>query len=253
MWTNWPRNNTRTSTSIHPWGTLIILRAKKYRSLSLGRDTPWTGTPPYELDNKRYLSEANYLTTKHNWSEKTWRLIDPRLVKAYHNHKTILARNMWFKVAHNLHTLERENKRCIPTHVPISISTLAHAVRDNLRPKLHTFTCESNPNRNAALVELTTGGSDIQGVSPFRKGDDRDCIEQWLYNPNVTPSATDAACPNTINIQAPSPPLYHNPRWRQGRVLSTCRREVLHVVNLYNLFFLLCVQHSNSCLPLFHS
>jgi hypothetical protein len=63
------------------------------------------------------------------------------------------------------------------------------------------FTCESNPNRNAALVELTTGGSTYKEYHHFVKVM-TDCIEQWLYNPNVTPSATDAACP-TLSTYKP--------------------------------------------------
>jgi hypothetical protein len=81
----------------------------------------WDTTVRWTI-NGTYLKQ--YLTTKHNWSEKTWRLIDPRLVKAYHNHKMILARNMWFKVAHNLHTLgARKQKMHTNTCPNINIDT----------------------------------------------------------------------------------------------------------------------------------
>jgi hypothetical protein len=56
------------------------------------------------------------------------------------------------------------------------------------------LTCDNNPNRNAALLELTTGGSTYKEHHHFILVM-TDCIEQWLYHPNGTPTVNEVACP----------------------------------------------------------
>jgi hypothetical protein len=146
-----------------------------------------------------------YLTTKHNWSEKTWSYIDTQIVKAYHNHKKIQAKNMWFKVAHNLHPLgERKQMMTDNSQSNIKIDTCP-CCHTQLETQLHFFTCDSNPNRTAALEELTTGGSTYKENHNFVTIM-TDCIEQWLYDPNESPSATDVACPTLAQYNTMFPP-----------------------------------------------
>jgi hypothetical protein len=153
--------------------------------------------------NGTYMKQ--YLTTKHNWSEKTWSYIDTQIVKAYHNHKTIQAKNMWFKVAHNLHPLgERKQMMTDNSQSNIKIDTCP-CCHTQLETQLHFFTCDSNPNRTAALEELTTGGSTYKENHHFVTVM-TDCIEQWLYDPNESPSATDVACPTLAQYNTMFPP-----------------------------------------------
>jgi hypothetical protein len=136
-----------------------------------------------------------YLTTKHGWNEKTWGKIDHQIVKAYHNHKKISTRNMWFKVAHNLHPLgERTNKMSSHMMAPQSDIAICPCCQKTPETQLHMFICDPNPNRTAALIELTTGGSTYKEHHHFTQVM-TDCIEQWLHNPTGTPSANDVACP----------------------------------------------------------
>ena len=63
------------------------------------------------------------------------------------------------------------------------------------KTQLHLLTCNANPKRNAALVELTTGGSTYKEHHNFIPVM-TDCIEKWLHNPTCSPSTTEVARPN---------------------------------------------------------
>ena len=142
--------------------------------------------------NGTYMKQ--YLTTKHNWSETTWKNIDTQMVKAYHNHKTISGKNMWFKVAHNLHSLGERKQMMSTNSAPTTNIDTCPCCHQQPETQLHMFTCDSNPNRNAALMEFSSGGSKYKEHHHFVQVM-TDCIEQWLHNPQAPPLSTEVACP----------------------------------------------------------
>ena len=90
---------------------------------------------------------------------------------------------MGFKVAHNLHPLGARKQMMHTNTCPSIHIDTCPCCQKQPETQLHMFTCDSNPNRNSALVELTIGGSTYKEFHQFVMVM-TDCIEQWLSNPN---------------------------------------------------------------------
>jgi hypothetical protein len=126
-----------------------------------------------------------YLMDKHQWNEKTWRTINFATVKTQPQPLKTTERSKRFKFMHNLQSLGAR-KQQMNTHALENDIGLCPCCRVSTETQLHLITCDKNPNRQQAMLELHTGGSKYKESHNFVQLM-TDCIDQWLTQPNSPP------------------------------------------------------------------
>jgi hypothetical protein len=128
-----------------------------------------------------------FLMDKHQWTEKTWKMIDREFIKMTMKFPVSpSAKSQWFKLMHDLQPLGRRKKKMLDTKSD-QFSELCPCCNQETKDQLHFILCEANPKRSEALIELHSGGSKFREHHNFVQTMTA-CIVQWLNDPNQTPS-----------------------------------------------------------------
>jgi hypothetical protein len=146
--------------------------------------------------------------------------------------KELGGKTKWFKFMHNLQSVgERKQKMTqASSTTDISIDQCPCCKRQ-METQQHMILCDYNPNRMAAITELSTGGSKykenhnlVQVLT--------DCIEQWIYEPTSTPSLDSVSTPTLEHYNKLLPP-----HMMEGLHAAIQEQNAIGWMNLFQGYF----------------